>query len=243
MAIINADDFGMNEEVNEGIRYCFQCGYINQTTLMVNGQCVREALKISVEDKFIDHVGLHLNLVSGEPLTEDIKQTHLCDEGLLNGCLMKGKNRFFLDKSTRLAVERELEAQINKYLELGFTLKHLDSHRHSHTNYSIVNIVEKLMKKYQFESLRLCRNASSGKATLKKVYKYFINKKIRHINSGGSYKRIKYFGTVEDYLTGACRKDGFEVMVHPIMKGQVLLDNSSKKMLESMLIHIKGNDR
>ena len=44
--IINADDFGKNQNVNKAITECFNKGLINQTTVMVNMPGIYEAVEL-----------------------------------------------------------------------------------------------------------------------------------------------------------------------------------------------------
>lgn len=71
--LINADDFGLSEEVNEAIIYGFQQGFLDRTSLMVNMPFCADAVRKARQYGFDDKVGLHLNLVQGTPLTEPIK--------------------------------------------------------------------------------------------------------------------------------------------------------------------------
>ena len=78
--IVNADDFGRDEESTRAILECFRRGYINQTTLMVNMPCAEKAVVLAREAGFADKIGLHLNLTQGMPLTESIKRfSEMCD--------------------------------------------------------------------------------------------------------------------------------------------------------------------
>lgn len=239
MAIINADDFGLSKDINDAIVYCFEQKLINQTTILMNGECCQEAFLLSDKYGFRDRVGLHINLVSGTPLTSEIKNTSLCTSGKFNGCLMKGRNRFYINKTVCRAVESEIEAQITAYLDMGFCLKHVDSHRHSHTNLSVINTLLKVMKKYGFSSLRLTKNIPFvHRINLKSVYKVMLNKKIKRFNRKGRYSDIAYFGSLDDYEKSPVDVDKVEIMAHPIIREKVIIDNVSGCLLEERLSKI-----
>lgn len=238
--IVNADDFGISNEVNEAIKYCFMKKYINQTTIMVNMPCSDAAIRIAKESDFMTSVGLHLNLVEGIPLTEGIRHTKLCDkDGVFNGSIMSNKkNRIWLDSKTSKYVEVEIEEQIKKYLSYGIGNKHLDSHQHSHTNPSVIRLLLPLLKKYEFNSVRLSRNISKSHINyVKKLYKQYFNKKISSFNKSYSrYASVIYFGSMDDIayfdrfpnVTG-----GIEMMVHPIMKNSTLMEAYGNLDLET----------
>lgn len=239
--IINADDFGMNQNVNKAIEYCFEKKLIQRTSLMVNMSDTDYAVNTSKDKGFYDKVGLHINLVQGKPITERIRETDLCDkDGFFNGSLMCGSNRFCVNKYTKKAIEEEIEAQIKKYLAYGFTLKNVDSHMHSHTNFSILKIVIALMEKYGLVNLRLSRNIPTNSINgIKFFYKDYVNRKIINFNYAYSKKIVNYFGSMQDFdnETIDFKKSNciVEIMVHPVMiDGQIADAVSDYNVIEWM---------
>lgn len=230
--IINADDFGLSTEVNRAITYCFGKGYISQTTIMVNMPYADEAAEIAKKNGFYDKVGIHINLVQGQPLTEKIKKTSLCnDSGEFNNALMKGTKRFVLTSEEKKAVAIEIQAQIERYLNYGFPLKHIDSHRHAHTNMSVLKILIPIAKNNGFKSMRLSRNLlSKNKASvLKKIYKKRVNALIMRFNGECGPNG---FGTMPDFstryrnakLVDIDSTDYIEIMTHPVYRENELVD-------------------
>ena len=221
--LINADDFGISESVNLAIDYCLKNNIVQRTTLMVNMDSSDDAVALAKEHGYADKVGLHLNLIEGTPLTEPIKKTIFCTDGVFNGkALRNPKNRFLLDRRTQKAVEGELRAQIEKYVGYGFTLLHIDSHEHTHTNPSIFKLLFPLMKEYDFLSCRLSRNIPENEITgVKRIYKNIFNKRVSTYNqyNQGSQWHVKYFGSQQDVdkiaLDVKFKNSNIEVEVHP----------------------------
>lgn len=240
--IINADDFGISQEVNEAIEYCFIKGLINQTTLMVNMPYTENAVELAKRSGFDKLLGLHLNLVEGTPLTDNIKNTSLCEEGEFNGAIMKNrKYRFFLDTHTCKCVEEELEAQIKRYLSFNVGKKHIDSHQHFHTNPSVIRILLPLVKKYEFESVRLTRNIPREEIRgLKGIYKRMFNKTIvASCKNTGDTDIVANFGSIID-VSKSKNLDGLtEMMVHPIINRGKLEDAFCDICLENWWIENK----
>ena len=78
--IRNADDFGKSESVNRAIMTCFEKGFVDRTTLMVNMDAAESAVSLAKSAGFADRVGIHLNLTEGMPLTAPIRSNPLlCD--------------------------------------------------------------------------------------------------------------------------------------------------------------------
>ena len=233
--IVNADDFGISQEVNDAVLYCFQNNLINQTTLMVNMPFTEEAVEMAKLNGFDKNVGLHLNLVEGVPLTNGIKSTCLCENGEFNGSIMKiRKNRFCLDSKTKKSVSEEIEAQLKKYLSLSIGKKHIDSHQHSHTNPSIISILFPLLEKYRFESIRLTKNIPYKDMNgLKGLYKKAFNHRIVTFCAKNSvYKNVVNFGSIGDVSCSEQLIGLTEMMVHPIMRDGLLEDAFCNLFLE-----------
>lgn len=230
--IINADDFGYSHDVNLAIVEAFSRGYITNTTIMVNMPGFEEAINLAKEKDFFDRVGIHLNFFEGEPLTQKIKNIPLFmrDNKMTsynifhNSSILK---RFYLSKSTRIALREEAKKQLTKYKEAGFSQYHLDSHGHSHTILSIYFAIYKTILNYNFrtirKSLNLYLNRSSLVAIYKKIINYFLEK---------NHMTTKYFASANEYIE--VMKSGFidedavcEIMVHPVYEDGKLINKGS----------------
>ena len=243
--LINADDFGISLPVNRAISYCFEKKLIQRTTLMVNMPHTEDAVEIAYCKGFEGKVGLHLNLVEGIPLTNAIRHTIFCDDnGYFNGNLFRSKkNMLLLSLRVREALSEEIEAQILKYKQYGFTLMHIDSHHHFHTYPSIFFALYPLLSKYNFMTIRLSRNIpQSDIKGFKLLYKKMLNKKMLSFNENAqkaTQANITKFGSqkdVEKELTQHKKIKGFiEVEVHPSMLNGVLIDLYNPLNIEEWL--------
>lgn len=231
--VINADDFGISEEVNRAVVECFRRGLINRTTIMVNMPGAEEAKRLAQENGFFESVGLHINLTQGPALSPECRSSRLCDEnGFLKGTFhIPFRSRFFLDAKTTHAIACETQAQIKKYIEMGFPLMHADSHNYTHTYFSIAAPVNRMLKKYGFRSVRISRNIpKKGISPFFRVYKWWYNAILRRLKTEG--KRIlttTYFGSVSDFeaFEKEHSLDGsLELMTHPTYKNGILYDNT-----------------
>jgi len=81
MLIINADDFGESQQVNKAIIQSFENGLCSSATLMPNMPGFEAACELVHEYKLLNHIGMHLVLRGGYPLTEKIKHfSTFCDQ-------------------------------------------------------------------------------------------------------------------------------------------------------------------
>ena len=126
--IVNADDFGLARSVSTGIIDVYQAGQLSSTTLMVNMPGTEEAVDLAERHPGLG-VGLHFNLTEGRPLTD--ARSLVDSEGgfLLRGELIRRSVRGRLEPDE---ITRELTAQLDRFISLGLTPTHLDSHQHIH---------------------------------------------------------------------------------------------------------------
>ena len=258
MLIVNADDFGKSVEVNKAILECFNKGYINRTTIMVNMPYAEDAAMIAKEYGLMDKVGLHINLTEGSPLTDGIKHnSDFCDvTGKFTAAFYRSKKkRLHMDAESVSDIQDEIKAQIDKYHELGFSLNHIDSHHHVHTNFPVYKALKALSEEYSFSSVRLSRNLYKGGSLLNRIYKKIYNNKIKRIcdyttDYFGSFKDVvDYFATqsdaeVVDSATAKvgefCMEHDLEIMVHPMYSQDgVLVDTDIPFEREILLYEVK----
>lgn len=215
--IINADDFGFDIARNDAILDCFKNNQISTTTIMANMPGFEDGVKRVFENGLQNRVGLHLNFTQGMPLTDDIKRFPVfCNaDGTFNAKFHRSKiNRLILSKENQLAILKEAEAQMRRYTAVGFTLMHMDSHHHSHTDPVICRIVCPLAKKYGFNSIRLSRNFHI-QGLLKKLYKRYVNKIIKE-NSNCTTDIFLAFSDIKKNWQKLLKMNKtVEVMVHP----------------------------
>ncbi len=222
--IFNADDFGRTDSVNRAIVEGFKNGCLTRTTIMVNMPYFEEAIRLAEMYNFKNRVGLHINLTSGRPLTEEIRKCKgFCTEdGNFNGVIFKNKRlQFFLSPKEKKAVKKEIDAQIEKYLKCGFIQKHADSHGHIHTFPSVINLILRELEKFKFETVRISLNVPVKK--IKKIYKIFLNWKLNEFNCRRGEK-CNYFGAFREIRAFLSRKESgmTEIMLHPnIWEGDV----------------------
>ncbi len=238
MLIINSDDFGLDERLNLAIVKSFAAGLCSSTTLMANMPGFEEACSLAHEHRLRDHVGLHIVLNEGFPLTDPIKKTaRFCDpDGRL--ALQSWPPVFVLGVSESRSLAEEMRAQIARSRTNGIPLSHIDSHHHLHNLWPILGVVIAVARSEHVPYIRLARNCGVGISLRKRVYKAIVNRKLR----GAGLSRTKYFGSLEDYIflkeTMGSMEAGasFEIMIHPLVhKDGFVIDAGDDEPLENRL--------
>lgn len=127
--IINADDFGLSKEVNEGIIESHTNGIVTSASLMMTMSAVNHAVTKLHKYPNLD-VGIHLDLTWGKALSDPSRipsLTNSCGDFVGKRKLLV---RLLINSISQNEIEREISAQINAFKKLGIKPYHADVHQH-----------------------------------------------------------------------------------------------------------------
>jgi len=151
--IINADDLGLTQYINRGVFKAYQEGILTNTSLMVNMPGSEEALDLLKQNPGLG-VGIHLNIFIGKSLASQSRLSSFT------------KNGYFLQDTYRLLwiliskrinsgeLELECRMQIEKALNSGISITHLDSHMHLHFFGEFHALIMRLAQEYKIMRVR-----------------------------------------------------------------------------------------
>ncbi|MBO6293142.1 MAG: ChbG/HpnK family deacetylase [Selenomonas sp.] len=155
--IINADDFGRHELINQAVEKGVTEGCLRSATLMPGGKAFESAVAVARRHEALG-VGIHFTLVNGYPILppQEIPSLVTAEGVFFDDYTVLVKN--FLSGRVNLEeVRAELAAQLNKLEGAGLKLTHADSHQHMHTLPGIIDIVLALSKASGIKALRTPR--------------------------------------------------------------------------------------
>lgn len=230
--IVNADDLGISQEVNDATFDLIAKGRISSATIIANAPATREAaLRASM---FMSRstgsglptcsFGVHLNLTEFEPLTAGAGARLLVDE---RGQMSRSRVSTPTDRP-RLewlraewlhAVYVEFCAQIERVAALGVSISHIDSHHHVHTIPLVFPVVKAIQRRYGIRRVRLAKNFYSpdqpcpaGLALKKRAYNWALRSMYATRTTDAFTEFLTY------YTADPTRKrtpGRIELMVHP----------------------------
>jgi predicted glycoside hydrolase/deacetylase ChbG (UPF0249 family) len=152
--IVNADDFGLTENVNRGILDAYRDGILTSTTLLANGMAFESAVAASKQFRRLG-IGVHLNLTEGLPVADASLIPTLVDRG---GRLHLTPPRLWagiaLGQVSLSDIEVELRAQVMKVTHAGIRPTHFDGHKHVHVLPRISEIVIRLAREFRVPAVR-----------------------------------------------------------------------------------------
>ena len=150
--IINADDFGESQEINDGIVKTHTDGIVTSASLLTNMEGFEHALTCIQDNPTLD-IGIHLNMHRGTPLTDARYLTR--DHMFLRNIFLFTARVYRSTSRAREEITAEFEAQIQKAIARGVRVSHLDTEKHLHTLPVVFKIVLTLAKKYSIPTVRL----------------------------------------------------------------------------------------
>ncbi|HEX9017100.1 MAG TPA: ChbG/HpnK family deacetylase [Chloroflexota bacterium] len=161
--IVNADDFGISEGVNEGVVEAHSRGILTSTTIMANMPAFGHAAGLARAHPSLG-VGVHLNLTSGVPVLPPERVHSLVGPGgrfRPVGAVLRGLTVRALDPRQ---ITAELSAQIERAMDAGVRPTHLDSHHHVHVHPALHATVLSLAARYGVKSVRTTVEMGLGEA-------------------------------------------------------------------------------
>ncbi len=153
--IINADDFGLHETVNIGIIQGHTAGFVTSTTIMANGNAFEHAVQLAVANQKLA-IGVHLTLVGAKSICASDQVKSLVDgEGNLASEYPQFLLRYIKGQISLADIDRELRAQVQKVVNTGIQITHLDSHQHMHIVPGIIDITINIAKDFGIKGVRI----------------------------------------------------------------------------------------
>lgn len=204
--IVNCDDFGYSKAVNYGIIEAYKNGIATSATLMAGMPGFNHALELIRENPGLG-CGVHLTLSAYKPILKTHK-TIVNEKGEFYKNLSECKN---LDKIDLDEVYNEFCAQIEKVINAGVNITHLDSHHHVHTLEFLKPVIEKIISKYNLP----IRGGLNYKINYDKVVPF------EGIFYGENVSVETFKNIIEKQY------DIVEVMTHPAYADSFLMENSS----------------
>lgn len=133
--IINADDFGLCDSVNQGIIDSLKKGIVSDLSFMINLEEFQDSDNL-LKKSSINEVGLHLNLTVGRTILGS--KSRIADS---KGNYFNLKELFLKIIKNQISskdIYLEIKAQLKFLIDRGYNITHIDSHRNIHILPSIM---------------------------------------------------------------------------------------------------------
>lgn len=233
--LINADDFGWTDGHNLGIVQANRSGIVNRASLLCNGFAFDQAVELAHSLAELK-IGVHLSLNEVRPLLPArlipnlIKPDGYFYDSVLTLVRFWFRGRLSIEECTM-----EWRSQIERALQAGIKINHLDSHKHVHLIPPLLEVAIMLAMEYNISYIRLPFEALSL-AGLQRRPVLFVMALLAHsakfrLENKGIRFSDQFIGTSTSgamtlpRLERAIRKSRpglVEIMVHPAKLTQTL---------------------
>jgi predicted glycoside hydrolase/deacetylase ChbG (UPF0249 family) len=192
---------------------------VTSATLMMNGPALEDALgRIGKYPQC--SFGVHLNLTQFAPVSSHPGLLPLLnDKGEFTGVGLPNPRNIPLTSAIRDGVYAEWSAQIQRALDLGVPISHLDSHHHVHTRASLLGVLKRILNKFSIRKVRLRRNVSGISRPMRwprRLRNFSWNSAVRKYAGATTTDGFAAFSTFHERLqAGAGYPGTIELMCHP----------------------------
>jgi predicted glycoside hydrolase/deacetylase ChbG (UPF0249 family) len=248
--IINADDLGLSQRVNDAIFGLMDRGRLTSATMMANGPALEDAAARSNSFPRCSF-GVHLNLTDLRPITTDPALKPLLND---SGEFARRARDVPYNDALLGAVEREWTAQIEKVRSLGIPISHVDSHHHTHTHAPLFKVLKRVQARTGIHRVRTTMNLYHPADPLVGGLKQRLRKQGWHAALRWLSPRTKttdlftWFWIYHDLLPAVPRANTVELMVHPgsddpiFKREEQLMDTPWESRSKSPIKLISYND-
>ncbi len=156
--IVNADDFGRSDAINQAVIQAHCEGILTSASLMVNEPACAEAARLARAHPRLG-VGLHLTLVSGRAALTPRQAPALINPGqAFTHDAIRAGLRYFFARSLREALRQETTAQFVRFRETGLVLDHVNGHLNMHLHPTVLRLLCAPAGAWTIPALRLTRD-------------------------------------------------------------------------------------
>lgn len=163
--IVTGDDFGASAEVNDAIEACHRDGLLTSASLMPGAPAFADAAERARRLPGLA-TGLHLVLCDGRAASAPAAVPGLVDAaGRFEASPARAGLRYwFARRALRPQLEREIRAQLERFLASGLALDHVDGHHHLHLHPVVFDVLAPLLAEYRVPWVRFVHEDRLGRS-------------------------------------------------------------------------------
>ncbi|TCL37276.1 hopanoid biosynthesis associated protein HpnK [Anaerospora hongkongensis] len=152
--IVNADDFGLHELINDGIVEAHVAGCVTSTSIMAGGDSFEHAVRLAGKHPKLG-VGVHLTLVGARPIARGDIHTLVTRKGDFFPNYGQFVKRYVSGQIAKEHIEWELHCQMQKVAGTGIKITHIDSHQHLHVLPGLAKVISRVAKEFNVNKIRI----------------------------------------------------------------------------------------
>lgn len=156
--IVNADDFGRSNSINQAVLEAHQRGILTTASLMVNEPACAEAVAMARDNPRLG-VGLHLTLSHGcSALAHEEIPGLVNANGEFGSRPVEAGIRYYFRRGLREQLRKEIRAQLQRFRATGLQMDHVNGHLHFHLHPAVFRILLEQAQESGIRRIRLTRD-------------------------------------------------------------------------------------
>jgi len=159
--VVNADDFGLCPEVNQGILAAHSLGIVRSTSVMTNMPCWGEIESAHANDPELG-VGLHVCLSEGFPVSDPAQVPSLVDADGRFHTRSELFHRLHRDRIALGEVAVEVHAQLQRLRAVGIHPDHWNTHQYVHLHPRLLGVLKRTLSPILVPCMRTHRRVYVG---------------------------------------------------------------------------------
>jgi hopanoid biosynthesis associated protein HpnK len=180
--IITGDDFGYSRSTNEAIARAHREGFLTSASLMPCGYAFEHAVELARQMPTLS-VGVHFCLLQARAILPHDEIPALTNRaGDFHEHPILAGLKFFITPCIRGQIERELRAQMAKFLATGLRATHINTHMHLHAHPLVFPIVAQIGREHGIRWLRVPRENLAQQLRLDR--RHWVEKLVRTLFFG-----------------------------------------------------------
>lgn len=158
--IVTADDFGLDEAVNEAVDRAARAGTLTAASLMVAAPAATDAVQRARALPRL-RVGLHITLADGVAMLPPSAIPRLArpdgrlDAGDSAARLALSGWRWFSRPAVRRELRAEIRAQFAAFERTGLVLDHVNAHKHLHLHPTVLALLLEVGREFGLPAVRI----------------------------------------------------------------------------------------
>ena len=189
--VTTADDVGLHPALTDGALRAHDDGIVTAVAVAANGSALDAAIPALLARPELD-VGAHLVLVGERPLSPPSEIPSLVGrDGLLLPGFVAFALRALAGGIDPADLRRELGRQVERLLERGLTLRHLNSHQHLHALPIVAGVVIELALRHGISWIRVPSERHPGGLSLRALEMRVLERLSRRFRRQVSGTRLR----------------------------------------------------
>ena len=186
--VFSNDDFGLSFGFNEAIKDSFIKGTTTSTSILANGKAYNNAVEIYKNHLKDIGIGIHLNLTDGKANVPELSDSY----GDFNNTFLSLYHKIRSKSSLLKPIKIEFKKQIEKALNSGLPIDHIDSDKHIHMIPPIFEVTCLCAKEFNIKHVRLTRENIYSVKPIRECFTFQTIENIPKLIILNSFSKINF---------------------------------------------------